>query len=91
MGGAMQVDERGDVRVGEEDDGAAITTVTTVRTAERDVGLAAIRDGSCATVPAADMDRALVDERGRVHGLAPGCIGDRGREKKCDGRPRGPP
>jgi hypothetical protein len=58
-----QVEQRRQLRIGDEDDVPASTAVAAVGTALRHVRLATKRDGPGAAVAAAQVDLDLVDER----------------------------
>jgi hypothetical protein len=58
--------QRRHVVVGDEPDVAALAAVATVRTTERDGALTAEGHAACATVAAAHVELALVDELGHV-------------------------
>jgi hypothetical protein len=87
----VEVDERGHVRVGDEHDRAALAAVTTVRTAERHVGLAAERDHPEPPSPARTCTvHSSTNEAAFT--VAPQCrVAADGSLGKCDGRPAGRP
>ena len=65
------VAERSELILDAEDDVAAASTIAAVRSATRDVGLAAERDHALAAVAAADQDARAIEEhsdpRKRAH------------------------
>src|SRR5690606_38221252 len=73
---AVQVEQRGDALVGLEDHVTTAATVAPVRAPAGHVGLPSERHGPVAAAAPADVDRALVDERGRA--AAPAAAGGRG-------------
>jgi hypothetical protein len=59
---ALEVTQRGHARLDDEDDVAALATVTAVGTTARHVGLASERAGAIATVAAGDQDAGAISE-----------------------------